>query len=97
MIFFQFSLFLLIGSILFVYYRDTGLAAPEASRPDLPGVHLEQPAARNCGTGDCRDSGRRHVEPERGAQFARLHDRHGFLPAAIIARSTAPRTTRVTI
>jgi SSS family transporter len=27
-IFFQFSLFLLIGTILFVYYRDTGLTAP---------------------------------------------------------------------
>ena len=28
MIFFQFTLFLLIGILLFVYYRDTGLAAP---------------------------------------------------------------------
>lgn len=27
-IFFQFSLFLLIGAILFVYYRDTGMAPP---------------------------------------------------------------------
>src|SRR6185369_3221387 len=30
-IFFQFALFLTIGTILFVYYRDTGLPAPKPS------------------------------------------------------------------
>ena len=45
-IFVQFTLFLLIGVLLYVYYRDTGTAAARADRPDLPAVHLEQSARR---------------------------------------------------
>ena len=38
----QFTLFLLIGVLLFVHYRDTGLSAPIANRSHLPRIHLEQ-------------------------------------------------------
>ena len=40
-ILFQFTLFLVIGVILFVYYRETGLAAPKPADRIYPAVHLE--------------------------------------------------------
>jgi Na+/proline symporter len=47
-IFFQFSLFLIIGLILWVYYRDTGLAAPQPPDriyPDFIWSHLPRGVA----------------------------------------------------
>ena len=93
-ILFQFTLFLMIGVCLFVYYTGLGTAAARSPRPHLPGVHLESPAARHRRTGDRRDSGCRDVEPQRRAEQPGVHHDHGFLQAdgAAIARK---RTTCV--
>ena len=45
-IFVQFTLFLLIGVLLFVYYGDAHLAAAGAVRPHLRVLPVEQPARR---------------------------------------------------
>ena len=74
----QFTLFLLIGSILFVYYLETEETAL-AGRQDLSAVHLEQSAAWNRGIGDRRNPGGRDVEPERRFECARVDYDHGFL------------------
>ena len=78
----QFTLFLLIGLLLYVYYGDNRLAAPERLDRIYPAVHLAQSAAGSGGPGHCRDPGRRHGQPERGAEFAGLHHGSGFYPRA---------------
>ena len=42
----QFTLFLLIGVLLFVYYGDHAPGAAGADRPHLPAIRLEQSARR---------------------------------------------------
>ena len=66
-IFVQFTLFLLIGVLLYVYYGDNAPAAARAEGPHLSRVHLEQPAARARRPDYRGDSGGRHGEPERRA------------------------------
>ena len=68
-ILFQFALFLIVGVMLWAYYR-----VPSATfgRPDriYPTFIVTPHAARNLRPADRRDSGGSHVESERGAQFA---------------------------
>ena len=78
-IFFQFALFLFIGLLLFVHYSDQHLAAPKPADALYPSfVWNNLPAGRG-GTGDCRYSGSRNVESQRGAECAGVHHRDGFL------------------
>ena len=78
----QFTLFLLIGVLLFVYYGDHAPRRARAARPHLSRIRLEQSAAGRGRTDHRRDPGRRHGEPQRGAEFAGLHHRGGFLSRA---------------
>ena len=78
-IFFQFALFLFIGVLLFVHYSDTRLPAPQPADSIYPKfVWNNLPAGRR-GTGDRRNSRRRHVQPERRVERAGLDNGHGFL------------------
>ena len=78
-IFFQFTLFLLIGGLLFVYYSDRHLAPRPSPNPSIPRfIWNNLPAGRGW-PGDGRDPGGRHVESERGVECAGLHQRGGFL------------------
>ena len=81
-IFFQFALFLLIGTLLFVHYSDTHLRGAAAARVDVSQLRLAQPPAWCGRSGDRGDPGGGHVEPERGPERARVHHCDGLLQAA---------------
>ena len=87
-IFFQFTLFLLIGVLLFVYYRDAHLVAPRDVGPHLSGVRVAPSAGGRGRLGDGGDSGGRHGQPERGAEFAGVH--HGDRFRALVAGGPVP-------
>jgi solute:Na+ symporter, SSS family len=75
---FQFTLFLLIGVLLWVYYGDLGRAAP-AGRSHLSSIHLEQFAARLGRPRHRGDPGGGHGQPERGAEcWLSVHRGGGF-------------------
>ena len=79
---FQFSLFLMIGAMLYVFYRIFPPAdCVYANRQGLSCFHREPHAARRERVADCRDIGGGDVEPERGAQFAFFHFDCRFLHA----------------
>jgi len=78
-IFFQFSLFLMIGAMLYVYYRIYP-PRPRSREPTRSFRFHRQPhAARRQRVVDCRHPRGRHVESERGAQFTLFHVHGRFL------------------
>ncbi len=79
-IFLQFTLFLLIGAGLYVFY---GLhpAAFASDGPDLSDVYCAGDAGRDCGIAGGGDSSGGDVEFECGFEFAFVYDSSGFLYA----------------
>ena len=77
-IFVQFTLFLLIGVLLYVYYGDTGMPAPQQIDRIYPEFIWNHLPAGVAGLVDRGHPGRGHGQPERRAEFARFHHGGGF-------------------
>jgi len=85
-ILFQFALFLMVGVMLWAYYRVPSAAFGKPDRI-YPTFIVKQMPHGILRLAHRRDSSGCHVEPERRAQFALLQRDHGFLRAP----STASR------
>ena len=99
-IFVQFTLFLVIGVMLFVYMRNGGLAVPGGDADRIyPGVYRSSDARRACGNCAGFDICDRDVECERLVELAGVieHDGHGRDAAAADTAQSLGRSRRMTL
>ena len=79
----QFTLFLLIGVMLFVFYTGAAPAESPTARPPLSAVHLAVPADGRGRDHHGSHPGRRHGQHQRRAEFPGVHHHRRFLPASL--------------
>ncbi len=86
-IFFQFTLFLTIGVLLFVYYGDTGRSTPRVIEQIYPQFIWNNFPPGSGRIGHRRHSRRSYVQSQCCPECARVHHDHG-LPSAAASRQT---------
>ena len=83
----QFTLFLVVGVVLFAFYQHFPPAAPfQPARPDLSHFRHHPASGGALRPADRGDPRRRHGQSERGAQFPGVEFGDGFLQALRASR-----------